>query len=147
MWGQPRDLETLSTVIFQVPAKGIRRREFRMYAKRLQVEVAEGTPFTCMITGDEDLQRWNKQFRKKNYPTDVLTFPSGEIAISFDRAKEQAAEFGHSAEEEIRILLLHGVLHLKGMDHERDRGEMARAERRWRKYFSLPLGLIERVHS
>jgi probable rRNA maturation factor len=61
------------------------------------------------------------------------------------RARAQAREFGHSTEEEVRILMLHGVLHLAGMDHENDHGRMARAERRWRQALGLPAGLIERV--
>jgi probable rRNA maturation factor len=68
----------------------------------------------------------------------------GELAISFDRASEQAAQQGHGIEEELRILILHGLLHLRGMNHETDRGEMARAERAWRKRLGLPAGLIER---
>jgi probable rRNA maturation factor len=66
------------------------------------------------------------------------------MAISFDRACEQAAREGHGVDEELRILILHGVLHLRGMDHESDSGEMARAERAWRKRLGLPGGLIER---
>ena len=57
----------------------------------------------------------------------------------------QAREFGHSLSDEIRILMLHGVLHLLGMDHETDRGEMARAEARWRKKLNLPASLIARA--
>ena len=69
----------------------------------------------------------------------------GEIAISAGRAAEQAREYGHSTVEEIRILMLHGVLHLLGMDHESDRGEMARAEARWRRKLDLAGGLIARA--
>jgi probable rRNA maturation factor len=83
--------------------------------------------------------------------TDVLSFPAakangvaGDIAISIDRARIQAAERGHSLSDELRILMLHGALHLAGMDHESDSGEMARAESRWRKRLGLPDGLIER---
>jgi probable rRNA maturation factor len=68
----------------------------------------------------------------------------GEIAISIDRAAAQAKEYGHSLADELRILMLHGALHLVGFDHEKDSGEMRRAEARWRKRFGLPLGLIER---
>jgi probable rRNA maturation factor len=69
----------------------------------------------------------------------------GEIAISCERAKAQAEELGHGRVEEIRILMLHGVLHLTGMDHERDAGEMERAEQRWRIEFGLPSSLIARA--
>lgn len=112
--------------------------------------VARGREIACLITGDEELRRLNRQFRGADYPTDVLSFPSeagGEIAISLDRAAAQAAEHGHSMDEEIRILMLHGTLHLTGMDHETDAGEMARAEARWRKRLGLPCGLLERVHA
>jgi probable rRNA maturation factor len=96
------------------------------------------------------LRRLNRTFRGKDYATDVLSFPSEdmpELAISFDRAAAQASELGHSVEEELRILMLHGLLHLAGMDHETDAGSMARAETRWRKRLGLPSGLIERAHA
>jgi probable rRNA maturation factor len=82
-----------------------------------------------------------------------LSFPAGigaalgELAISVDRAREQAEEHGHSLTEELKILMLHGVLHLLGFDHETDRGTMARAEKRWREQFGLRAGLIERSRS
>ena len=69
----------------------------------------------------------------------------GDIAISLGRARAQAREFGHTIEGEIQILMLHGVLHLCGHDHESDSGAMARAEKRWRASLGLPNGLIERV--
>ncbi len=69
----------------------------------------------------------------------------GDVAISLARARAQAREFGHSAEQEVRILMLHGLLHLLGMDHASDGGRMARAERRWRIKLGLPNGLIDRV--
>jgi probable rRNA maturation factor len=69
----------------------------------------------------------------------------GDIAISFPRARAQARAFGHSAGQEIQILMLHGLLHLLGMDHTADGGRMARAEKRWRARLGLPTGLIERV--
>jgi probable rRNA maturation factor len=73
--------------------------------------------------------------------------PLGDIAISSARARAQARQFGHSLDTEIRILMLHGVLHLLGMDHAADSGRMARAEKRWRARLGLPTGLIERVQS
>jgi probable rRNA maturation factor len=71
----------------------------------------------------------------------------GDIAISLARARRQAREFGHTTQQEIRVLMLHGVLHLLGLDHESDHGNMARAEKRWRARLGLPNGLIERVRS
>jgi probable rRNA maturation factor len=69
----------------------------------------------------------------------------GDIAISVGRAAAQARRHGHSLEDEIGILMLHGLLHLVGYDHERDRGRMARAEARWRRALGLPAGLTERA--
>lgn len=124
----------------------------RAFAAVLEREAASGRHFTCLLTHDSELQRLNRDFLKKDYPTDVLSFPSpgpdgflGEIAISFERASAQAAEHGHPVEDEIRILMLHGVLHLLGMDHQKDRGRMARAEREYRSRWGLPEGVIERV--
>jgi probable rRNA maturation factor len=69
----------------------------------------------------------------------------GDIAISFPRARAQARDFGHDTGQEIQILMLHGLLHLLGMDHATDGGRMARAEKRWRARLGLANGLIERV--
>jgi probable rRNA maturation factor len=118
----------------------------------LEAEIANGRPFDCLITGDAEMRRLNAEFRGKHYTTDVLSVPSappshvlGDVAISLPRARAQARSFGHTTEDEIRILMLHGLLHLLGMDHEHDAGEMARAERRWRARLGLPNGLIERT--
>ena len=131
---------------------GLARRNLKAFAVRLEEQVTAGRRFTCLLSDDAELQRLNRQFLDRDYPTDVLSFPSpgpdgflGEVAISMDRAAEQARERGHSLENEVEILLLHGVLHLLGMDHEKDRGRMARAERRHRQDLGLPAGLIERV--
>lgn len=128
------------------------RAGLRAFARLLRDDVAGGRAFTCLLTRDAELQRLNRDFLGHDYPTDVLSFPSGardgmmgELAISVDRAAEQAAGHGHTLDQEIRILMLHGVLHLTGMDHEGDRGRMRRAETRWRKTFGLPAGLIERA--
>jgi rRNA maturation RNase YbeY len=204
------------------------------FAEVLQKRVAGGREFHCLITGDAELQKLNQQFRGKDYPTDVLSFPAlnagetaqchilfsepdagvgrtpgsaagpltglvrkpgisglpeeadrgvgrglgspphknyvafgetacaatarvgqafsppirdsiGDIAISLGRARAQAKEWKHTIEDELRILMLHGVLHLSGLDHETDSGEMKRTEMRWRKKFGLTNGLIERA--
>ncbi len=103
-----------------------------------------------LITDSAELKRLNSAFRKKSEATDVLSFPSehaglvGEIAISSDIAKRNADALGHSAAEEIKILTLHGMLHLAGYDHEIDRGKMAKKEEKLRKELALPVGLIRR---
>jgi probable rRNA maturation factor len=135
-------------VVFRRATAGVSRRSLRAFARVLRDEVAGGREFCCLITGDGELQRLNREFRGRDCPTDVLSFPAdplGDIAISAKRASQQALEHGHSVEQEIRILMLHGVLHLLGMDHESDRGRMRRAERKWRARLELPAGLIERV--
>jgi probable rRNA maturation factor len=141
-----------TTLLFEVPTTGASRQSARSFAKLLESELAPGRTFCCLIASDKELRRLNREFRNQDQPTDVLSFPSadsgeflGEIAISFAKAKQQAAEHGHSVTQEIEILMLHGVLHLLGMDHETDRGQMARAERKWRETLGLPTGLIERV--
>ena len=141
----------------RVPA-GVRPEKLERFARRLAAAVAGGREFHVVVTGDAELRRLNREFRGRDEATDVLSFPAarempgagkglGDIAISAARARAQAREFGHRTEEEIRILMLHGVLHLAGMDHESDGGRMARAERRWRRVLGLPGGLIERVRA
>ncbi|MDR2151636.1 MAG: rRNA maturation RNase YbeY [Helicobacteraceae bacterium] len=105
-----------------------------------------------VLTDDQDMREINKTTRGADKPTDVLSFPIadfpfaplGSIAISIDAAKRQARGFGHSAEQEIAVLFLHGILHLLGFDHETDNGEMSDKESALRKRFNLPLALTER---
>ena len=108
-----------------------------------------------LLTGNREIQILNTRFRKKKHPTDVLSFPppefskgfAGDIAISLDIAERNARTLGHSVSEEIRILIVHGILHLAGYDHEDDKGEMAQKELALRRRFALPAGLIERSSS
>ena len=134
-----------TSVIFQHPSPKVRRTELRRFLKDLTREILPEQGVTCLIASDAELSALNRKFRGKNSATDVLSFPPDDIAISFDRAATQAAELGHSVEDELRILMLHGLLHLGGMDHETDGGAMKRTEARWRKKLGLPAGLIERV--
>ena len=106
-----------------------------------------------MITSSHELRSLNRQFRGKDKATDVLSFPplpvwadgqAGDVAISADIASQNARALGHSPADEVKILALHGVLHLAGYDHEQDNGEMARKEVRLRRLLGLPVGLIER---
>jgi probable rRNA maturation factor len=104
-----------------------------------------------VVTSNSEMKDLNTRFRGKDEPTDVLSFPcagmdglAGEIAISLELAKENAGQLGHSVKDEIKILILHGMLHLAGYDHESDGGRMAREEHRLRSLLRLPIGLIER---
>lgn len=107
-----------------------------------------------LLAGDAELKRLNREFRGKNKSTDVLSFPgpeefaevhAGDIAVSLDTAAKQAVRYGHGLRDEVRVLLLHGLLHLSGMDHESDGGEMAARESELRRKLRLPGSLIERV--
>lgn len=105
-----------------------------------------------IFTNDKEIKELNKKFRQIDKPTDVLSFPLintphaplGSIVISIDRAKEKAKEYGHSVDEEIALLFLHGLLHLLGFDHETDNGEMRRKEKEIIEHFGLPKSLIVR---
>jgi probable rRNA maturation factor len=138
-------------ITFRRSPATLKRTRLERFARLAQSRIARGRDFHCLITGDAEIRALNHRFRGKDTATDVLSFPSGEknpigdVAISLARARTQAKECGHSTEEEICILLLHGLLHLLGMDHETDDGAMARAELRWRRKLDLPPGLIERV--
>lgn len=143
-----------SSVLFLRSKRVLPRKELSDFAGVLERELTGGRPFSCLLTDDRELRRLNREFLGKDYATDVLSFPSlegsaslGDLAISTDRAIAQAAEFGHEPVDEARILMLHGVLHLLGMDHENDRGEMARAEKQWRRKLALPTSLTERART
>lgn len=110
---------------------------------------------TVLLTTDKAIRTLNRRFRGKNKPTDVLSFPArgpvakteniaGDVAISVPTAARQAAAQEHPLATEIKVLILHGLLHLAGYDHETDEGRMARRERLLRARLRLPLGLIER---
>jgi probable rRNA maturation factor len=146
--------ESRATVTLRRPLKDLRPRALDRFACKLQREIARGRAFDCLITGDAEMRRLNRDFRGQDHATDVLSFPGltagfgshlGDLAISIQRARAQARQFGHDPEEEVSILMLHGVLHLLGMDHENGDGRMERAERRWRSRLGLACGLIERV--
>jgi probable rRNA maturation factor len=145
-------------LLFRTSCK-MRRNELRRFLDEVVRRVVRGRSIACLVTDDAEVRRLNLRFRGKNSATDVLSFPSpekngpaggkngfaGDLAISVDRARRQAAEHGHSLEDELRILILHGALHLTGLDHENDAGRMARSEARWRRRLGLPMGLIERA--
>ncbi len=111
---------------------------------------------TVLLTTGAAIRKLNRRFRGKNKTTDVLSFPAegigaeeiaGDLAISVPTAMKQAIEQGHSLSMEIKVLILHGLLHLAGYDHEVDEGQMARRERLLRARLNLPQGLIERAEN
>ena len=119
---------------------------------RIGAELGIGdSEVAVLFTRDAAIRELNARWRRVDEPTDVLSFPAdeparvGDIAISIDRARAQAGEIGHSVEDELEVLLLHGMLHLLGHDHETDRGKMRRIEARVAaKVLGSALGLVER---
>ena len=109
---------------------------------------------TLVVTTDRRIRRLNRLWRGIDKATDVLSFPAGadpgparhlgDVVISRETAARQARIEGHALATELRVLALHGLLHLLGYDHEHDAGRMARTERRLRRQGGLPAGLIER---
>jgi len=110
---------------------------------------ARGT-VTIALVSDARVRALSRRFRRKDGVTDVLSFPAdepgnlGDVVIATGVAARQAVEVGHPVQAELRVLALHGLLHLLGYDHEHDDGRMARLERRLRLKGGLGEGLIER---
>jgi probable rRNA maturation factor len=124
------------------------------FLKRARLAVGLRGEVDVLLTGDATLRQLNKTFRAKNKPTDVLSFPApsefatkhaGDLAISLETAARQATTYGHTLQDEIKVLILHGLLHLSGEDHETDNGEMATREATLRMELRLPTTLIERA--
>jgi probable rRNA maturation factor len=140
-------------VILQKRVPGLTEDTLDRFVTRAKRSTGLRGSVTVLVTTSRELRRLNQRFRGQDTPTDVLSFPpahlaakgfAGDVAISADIAAQNARRLGHSAAEEIKILALHGVLHLSGYDHETDNGTMARREERLRKQLGLPVGLIER---
>ena len=135
-------------------AAGLSKSGLTRFVREAQRAVGLQGAVEVLLAGDATLRRLNREFRGKDKATDVLSFPAaaeyagesaGDLAISLHTAARQAREHGHSLRDEVRVLLLHGLLHLNGMDHETDRGEMATREAELRAELRLPNGLIARV--
>jgi probable rRNA maturation factor len=135
-------------------ALGLSRAGLGRFLRAAQTAVGLHGEVAVLMSDDRRLRRLNREFRGKDTATDVLSFPvgaeivnghAGDLAISIETAARQAREQGHSLRDELRVLLLHGILHLAGMDHETDRGEMAEREAELRRRFGLPNGLIARA--
>lgn len=121
------------------------------FLSALDRKLTSGREFAVLVASDRAVREANERFRGVKRSTDVLSFPDGEdgrlgdVLISAKRAEEQAREAGHSNEDEVKVLVLHGVLHLLGWDHETDDGEMRAEEQRLRRKLGLRPGLIERA--
>ncbi len=140
-------------VILEHQPKGVRERALALFAGKAQRAVGVRGEVCIFITSSRELRDMNRRFRKKDEATDILTFrlgpnrvkSAGDLAISGEIASENAAELGHSTETELKVLILHGLLHLAGYDHEIDNGQMKARETELRKQLNLPTGLIERA--
>jgi probable rRNA maturation factor len=146
----PFVIET-KVIILEQENKEVRQRALALFVAKARRAVGLRGEVTIRVTSSAEMRELNRRFRKKSQPTDVLSFPSGlpelagDIAISADIAAASAAELGHPAETELKILILHGLLHLAGYDHEADDGEMQVREVSLRRKLGLPVGLIERA--
>jgi len=145
-------------VILQKKVAGLTEGTLDRFVLRARKAVGLRGRVNVLVTRSEAVRALNRQFRGKNKATDVLSFPAacdstsgkkgklaGDVAISADVALQNSARLGHAMSAEIKILALHGILHLAGFDHERDNGKMARKEAALRRALRLPAGLIERV--
>src|ERR1700734_1949663 len=146
-------------VIFRKKIAGLSTATLERFVLRARREIHLRDMVNVLVTNSSELRALNRRFRGADKATDVLSFPSprlegsearrisGEVAISADIARENATRLGHSLAHEVKILALHGILHLAGFDHERDNGEMARKESRLRRQLKLEEALIERAQS
>lgn len=148
-----RDARGESLVIIQERVAGLSEAALAKFLTRARRVAGLRGAVSVLVTNSRELRALNHRFRDKNKSTDVLSFPAipglvqgfaGDVAISAEIAARNARRLGHTTAEEIRILALHGLLHLAGYDHERDEGEMERKEARSRESLGLPVGLIER---
>ena len=147
-------------MILQKRIAGLGEEGFGRFLLRARRAAGVRGTVNVLVTTSAAMRLLNLRFRGLNKPTDVLSFPSeqfsqgkkrtrcaGELAISADIAMQNAARLGHSVALEVKVLILHGILHLAGFDHERDNGQMARKEAKLRQALRLPSALIERAQA
>ena len=140
-------------VVLQKRVAGLNESGLDRFVAKAKRAVGLRGAVTVLVTSNQELRRLNQCFRGQDRPTDVLSFPAevlsaagfaGDVAISAEMATQNARQLGHSPAVEVKILVLHALLHLAGYDHEADSGEMARKEERLRQQLRLPAALIER---
>jgi len=157
--GRPRRQDRLRVHVADERGRRIPARALADWLARVAPLRARGSVGVAIVS-DARIRALNRTYRRKDYATDVLSFPAnsssppavvddvlGEIVIARGVARRQARAARHSDLTELRVLALHGLLHLLGYDHEheRDHGRMRRVERRLRKKGGLREGLIERA--
>ncbi len=140
-------------VIFRKSVNGASEGSLGRFVARARRAVGLRARVNVLVTANREVRALNRRFRGHDHATDVLSFPGlgdggedgeGDIAISADIAASNARRLGHGPAQELKILVLHGLLHLAGYDHEKDNGRMARKEARLRRELGLPESLIER---
>ncbi len=133
--------------------KGVSRAALARFAAQARRSARLDGSVNVVVSDDRELRALNRRYRGKDRATDVLSFPSipsldghfaGDVVVSAQTAARNARALGHPVAAELKILILHGMLHLAGYDHERDYGRMARTEDRLRRRFHLPVALIAR---
>lgn len=164
----------LRVLITDERGRPLAARGLAAWLRRVAPARARGVVSVAVVS-DERVRELNRTYRRKDYATDVLSFPNtspsqgtrgarpaffavssapsvverflGDIVIARGVARRQAQEARHSEQTELRVLALHGLLHLLGYDHERDNGQMMRLERQLRRQGGLCEGLIERARA
>ena len=135
-------------VIFQKRVADLTKLALDRFVARARRAAGLKGAVNVLLTSRAEMKSLNRRFRGKDKTTDVLSFPAepdaqkqfaGEIAISAEIASQNARALGHLPAQEVKILVLHGVLHLRGYDHECDNGQMARREKLLRAKLHLPL--------
>jgi probable rRNA maturation factor len=147
-------------VILQKKVAGVDRLSLERFVHQARRAAGLRGTVNVLVTGSAEVRSLNHRFRGKDKATDVLSFPAtfgssnckkpslaGDIAISAEIAARNAHRFGHHTAAEVRILTLHGILHLAGLNHERDNGLMAQKEAQLRRALKLPSALIERAQA
>jgi probable rRNA maturation factor len=137
-------------IILEASLDDVDQADLIRFARRARKLAGVSGEVAVLITGNRQIRQLNRRFRRKDKPTDVLSFPredGGDIAISAQIAAENARRYGHARADELKVLILHGMLHLAGYDHETDNGTMAAQESVLRKKLKLPDSLIQRTHA
>lgn len=144
----------LQVVTIEKPIAGVSEQTLARFARRARSLAQVPGKVNVAVVSSRRVRVLNRSFRGQDKPTDVLSFPalpvlnrdfSGDIVISAEIAVRNARQYGHSAAQEVKVLILHGMLHLAGMDHDADKGHMARTEERLRRELHLSDGLIRRT--